>query len=142
MVSSIQQRYLMETHLMKTALRVFALGTTLTVSSFAVQAQDNFIGLTWGETSNNIHRSSSLKTHPAASQLGRTINNSSTWGIRGGQQTENGRLYLSYDYVSDTRARTYKLRHESLLASYDAFLPVTNTTNLFGGATAGLVKLS
>lgn len=127
---------------MKFSSKVIALGAALTISSFTVQAQETFIGLTWGEASNTVHRSSSLKTHPAHRHLDRAINNSSIWGVRGGQQTDSGRLYVSYDYVSDDRGRTYKLRQQSLLASYDAFLPiVANTTKLFAGGTAGLIKL-
>lgn len=127
---------------MNMASKLVAFGATLVLSSFQVQAQETFIGLTWGETSNTIHRSTSLKTHPANRHLDRAIDNSSTWGVQGGQQMANGRFYFSYDYVSDDRGRTYKLRQQSFLASYDAFLPIIpNSTTLYAGGTAGLVKL-
>lgn len=127
---------------MKLASKFIALGAALTISSFSVHAQETFVGLTWGEASNSVDRSSALKAHPANRHLNRAINNSSIWGVRGGMQSDSGRFYLSYDYVSDDHGRTYKLRQQSLLASYDAFLPIVgNTTKLFAGGTAGLVKL-
>src|SRR5690606_2648065 len=93
---------LMEMLPMKSPLKVLAVGTTLAVASLSVHAQDNFVGLTWGETSNNIQRSNSLKAVPEPSGLDGTINNSPTWGIRGGQQTEAGRMYVTYENISDT----------------------------------------
>ena len=126
---------------MKSPLKLLAVGTTLAVASLSAQAQDNFVGLTWGETSNNIQRSNSLKAVPETRGLDGTINNSSTWGVRGGQQTEAGRMYVTYENVSDTYSSRYKFRQHNLLGSYDAFLPVGETTNLYGGATAGVVKL-
>lgn len=126
---------------MKAPLKLLAVGTTLAIASMSAQAQDHFVGLTWGETSNNAQRSSSLYSSPETRGLDGTINNSSTWGIRGGQQTEAGRMYVTYEYISDTYSSRYKLRQQNLLGSYDAFLPVGDTTNLYGGVTGGLVKL-
>ncbi len=69
------------------------------------------------------------------------IDNTGTWGIRAGQQFEQGRYYATYENISDTSSGN-KLRQQNLLGSYDAFLPIgDNNTKLFGGATLGLVKL-
>lgn len=125
---------------MKTTLKLLAVGTALAFTSVPVLAQDSFVGLTWGETSNNMDHSSSLKNNPLARSLDSTINNDGTWGVRGGMQDDTGRMYLTYEYVSDT-ANGYKLRQQNLLGSYDLFLPVADNTRLFGGVTAGLVKL-
>ncbi len=128
---------------MKNSLKMLALGTAtaMAFASAPALAQDSFVGLTWGETSNNMDRSSSLKRNPLASSLDSAINNDSTWGVRGGMQDETGRMYMTYDYVSDS-ARGYKLRQQNLLGSYDLFLPIADNTRLFGGVTAGLVKLT
>lgn len=126
---------------MKTTLKLIAVGTTMAFASLPAIAQDNFVGLTWGETSNNMDRSSALKGSSQTSRLDDTINNSGTWGVRGGVQDDTGRMYLTYEYVSDTYSSRYKLRQQNLLGSYDLFLPVADNTKLFGGVTAGLVKL-
>ena len=125
---------------MKTSLKFLALGTAMALASAPVLAQDSFVGLTWGESSSNMDRSSSLKNNPQARTLDSAINNSGTWGVRGGMQNETGRMYLTYEYVSDS-AKGYKLRQQNLLGSYDLFLPIADNTRLFGGVTAGLVKL-
>lgn len=126
---------------MKTTLKLLTVGTTLVFASLPAFAQDSFVGLTWGETSNNLDRSSALKGEPQARKLDDIINNSGTWGVRGGVQDDTGRMYLSYEYVSDTYSSRYKLRQQNLLGSYDLFLPLADSTKLFGGVTAGLVKL-
>lgn len=125
---------------MKAALKMLTIGTAVALASVPALAQDSFVGLTWGETSSNMDHSSSLKSNPLANSLDSVINNSSTWGIRGGMQDNNGRMYLTYEYISDT-ANGYKMRQQNLLGSYDLFLPITDNTRLFGGVTAGLVKL-
>lgn len=105
------------------------------------QAADNFVGLTWGETSNNIQKSKSLNRNLNSPNLDKVIDNTGTWGIRAGQQFEQGRYYATYENISDTSSGN-KLRQQNLLGSYDAFLPIgDNNTKLFGGATLGLVKL-
>ena len=128
---------------MKNSLKILALGTAtaMAFASAPVLAQDSFVGLTWGEPSNNMDRSNSLKRNPLARSLDSTINNDSTWGVRGGMQDDTGRMYMTYDYVSNT-ARGYKLRQENLLASYDLFMPIADNTRLFGGVTGGVVKLT
>lgn len=42
------------------ALKTLFIATALLGSAAGVQAADNFVGLTWGETSNNIQKSKSL----------------------------------------------------------------------------------
>lgn len=125
---------------MKTTLKLLTIGTTMAFASVPALAQDSFVGLTLGETSTNMERSSSLKNNPQVRSLDRTINDSGTWGVRGGMQDDTGRMYLTYEHVSDS-GKGYKLRQQSLLGSYDLFLPIADSTRLFGGATAGLVKL-
>ena len=125
---------------MKTTLKMLTIGTTMAFVSVPALAQESFVGLTWGETSNNMDRSSSLKNNPLARTLDSTIDNSGTWGVRGGMQDDTGRMYLTYEHVSDS-GKGYKMRQQNLLGSYDLFLPIADSTRLFGGVTAGLVKL-
>lgn len=126
---------------MKTTLKLLTIGTAMAFVSVPTLAQESFIGLTWGETSNNLDRSSALKTSPQTGRLDDTINNDDSWGVRAGVQDATGRMYMTYEYVSDTYSSLYKMRQQNLLGSYDLFLPVANSTRLFGGVTAGLVKL-
>jgi hypothetical protein len=125
---------------MKAALKILTIGTAVALASVPAIAQDRFGSLTWGETSNNVDHSNGLKNNPLAGSLDSVINNSGTWGVRGGVQDDSSRMYLTYEYISDT-ANGYKMRQQNLLGSYDLFLPLTDTTRLFGGVTAGLVKL-
>lgn len=125
---------------MKTSLKLLALGTAIALTSAPALAQDSFVGLTWGETSSNMDRSKSLKNDPQARTLDSTINNSGTWGVHGGVQDDTGRMYMTYEYTTDS-AKGYKLRQQNLLGSYDLFYPIADNTRLFGGVTAGLVKL-
>jgi len=75
-------------------LSTLALATTLGIFSFGAHAAENFAGFTWGKSTVNTDRSSSLK-----------------------------------------------LRQQNLIGSYDMFVPLGDTTRLFGGASAGLTKL-
>lgn len=123
----------------KIALAAAILGAGAAVST--ANAADTFVGMTWGETSNNIQKSTALNRNLDNPKFDSVINNSSTWGIRAGQQMEQGRYYVTYENVSDTDSGL-KLRQQNLLGSYDAFLPINDSgTKLFGGGTAGLVKL-
>ena len=123
-------------------LHTLAIATTLSVFTFGAQAADNFAGLTWGKSTVNIDRSSTLKQNmPGANRFDDTIKNSGTWGIRAGQMTDEARYYATYENVSDDYGSSLKLRQQNLLGSYDMFLPVGDTTRLFGGASAGLTKL-
>ncbi|MCQ4320773.1 outer membrane beta-barrel protein [Stutzerimonas stutzeri] len=123
-------------------LHTLAIATTLSIFSLGAQAADNFAGLTWGESTFNIDRSSTLKQNmPGANRFDDTIKNSGTWGIRAGQMTDEARYYATYENVSDDYGSSLKLRQQNLFGSYDLFLPVGDTTRLFGGASAGLTKL-
>lgn len=122
-------------------LPTLALASALGFAAFGAQAAENFVGLTWGQAKSNIQRSSALKQNLGYPKFDNVIRNSDIWGIRGGQQTNEGRYYLTYENVSDKYSGTYKLRQQHLLGSYDAFVPLGDTTRLFGGATLGLVKL-
>ncbi len=126
---------------MNRTMNRLALATTLTLATVTAQAADNFVGLTWGQASDNIQKSSALNSNLNNPKLDKVIHGSDTWGVRAGQQIEQGRYYLTYENVSDTDRGT-KLRQQNLLGSYDAFLSLgDNNTQLFGGATLGLVKL-
>ena len=123
-------------------LHTRAITTTLSIFSLGAQAADNFAGLTWGKSTVNIDRSSTLKQNmPGANRFDDTIKNSGTWGIRAGQMTDEARYYATYENVSDDYGSSLKLRQQNLIGSYDLFLPVGDTTRLFGGASAGLTKL-
>ncbi|WP_217477534.1 outer membrane beta-barrel protein [Stutzerimonas stutzeri] len=123
-------------------LHTLAIATTLSVFAVSAQAADNFAGLTWGKSTINTDRSGSLKQNmPGANRFDDTIKNSGTWGIRAGQMTDEARYYATYENVSDNYGSSLKLRQQNLIGSYDMFLPVGDTTRLFGGASAGLTKL-
>ena len=126
---------------MNRTLSKLALATSLTFAAAAANAGDNFVGLTWGQTDNNIQKSSALNSNLNSPKPDKVINDTGTWGVRAGQVSETNRYYMTYENVSDTD-RGNKLRQQNLLGSYDVFLPVGDyNTKLFGGATAGLVKL-
>lgn len=123
-------------------LHTLAIATTLSVFTLGAQAADNFAGLTWGKSTVNIDRSSTLKqTMPGKNRFDDTIKNSGTWGVRAGQMTDEARYYATYENVSDDYGSSLKLRQQNLIGSYDMFLPIGDTTRLFGGASAGLTKL-
>lgn len=123
-------------------LHTLAIATTLSVFTLGAQAAENFAGLTWGKSTVNMDRSSSLKQNmPGTNRFDDTIKNSGTWGIRAGQTTDEARYYATYENVSDDYGSSLKLRQQNLIGSYDMFLPVGDTTRLFGGASAGLTKL-
>ena len=126
---------------MNRTLSKLALATSLTFAAAAANAGDNFVGLTWGQTDNNIQKSSVLNSNLNNPKLDKVINDTGTWGVRAGQVSETNRYYMTYENVSDTDSGN-KLRQQNLLGSYDVFLPIGDyNTKLFGGATAGLVKL-
>ncbi|MDF3195783.1 outer membrane beta-barrel protein [Pseudomonas sp. 1928-m] len=126
---------------MNRTLSKLALATSLTFAAAAANAGDNFVGLTWGQTDNNIQKSSALNSNLNNPKLDKVINDTGTWGVRAGQVSETNRYYMTYENVSDTDSGN-KMRQQNLLGSYDVFLPIGDyNTKLFGGATAGLVKL-
>ena len=115
--------------------------TVLGASTAAFASGDNFAGLTFGQTSDKIKKSHALNdslNHPNADGV---IGKDTTWGVRLGQQNSQGRYYATYDNVSGSH-NGIKLRQENLLGSYDLFYPVGGSTKLFGGATAGLTKMT
>lgn len=120
--------------------RIALLGA-LTLGAASAQAADNFVGLTWGQTNDNIQKSSALNANLGNPKLDKVIDNTSTFGVRAGQQHEQGRYYLTYENVSDSHSG-YKLRQQNLLGSYDLFVPVgEHGTRAFVGGTLGLIKL-
>ncbi|KAF1055088.1 MAG: hypothetical protein GAK43_00517 [Stenotrophomonas maltophilia] len=122
-------------------LKKLALASAVLAASVGAQAADNFVGLTWGQTSDNIQKSHALNRNLNNPNLDSVIDKSNTWGVRGGQQNDMGRYYATYEYLSDTHSGN-KLRQQNRLGSYDLFLPVgDNNTKLFGGGTLGLTKL-
>lgn len=123
-------------------LHTLAIATSLSLFTLGAQAAENFAGLTWGESTINTQRSNALKQNMGdKNRFDDTIKNSDTWGVRVGQMTDEARYYATYENVSDDYSNTYKLRQQNLIGSYDLFLPVGETTRLFGGASAGLTKL-
>ena len=123
-------------------LHTLALATSLGIFSLGAHAAENFAGLTWGESTVNIDRSSALKQNmEGKNRFDDVLNNSGTWGVRAGQMTDEGRYYMTYENLSDDYGNSLKLRQQNLIGSYDMFVPLGDTTRLFGGASAGLTKL-
>lgn len=115
--------------------------TLLGASTATLAAEVNFASLSFGQTSDKITKSHALNdnlNHPNADGV---IGRDNTWGVRLGQQNNQGRYYATYDNVSGSH-NGIKLRQENLLGSYDLFFPVGGSTKLFGGATAGLTKMT
>ena len=125
-----------------TPFKKLLLTFTVLGASAAAQAETtNFAGMTYGQTSNQVSKSKSLNdnlNHPSADGI---IHKDHTVGLRVGRQSDGSRYYATYDNVSGSH-HANKQRQENLLGSYDLFLPVTGSTKLFGGASAGLTKVS
>lgn len=115
--------------------------TVFGVSSLAHAADGNFASLTYGQTSDKVKKSGLLSSNLEHTNTDGIIDKDGTWGVRLGQYNEQGRYYLTYDNVSNNHSGL-KLRQENLLGSYDLFYPVGSSTKLFGGASAGLTKLT
>lgn len=107
----------------------------------AQAADDTFASLTYGQTSDKVRKSGLLQRNTDHLNTDGIIGKDGTWGVRVGKINEDARYYLTYDNVSGDHSGI-KLRQENLLGSYDAFLPVGDTTKLFGGGSLGLTKLS
>lgn len=123
-------------------LSTLALASTLGIFSFGAHAAENFAGFTWGKSTVNTDRSSTLKQNmDGKNRFDDVIKNSGTWGVRAGQMTDEARYYMTYENVSDDYGSSLKLRLQNLIGSYDMFVPLGDTTRLFGGASAGLTKL-
>jgi hypothetical protein len=115
--------------------------TVLSASTAAFASDDNFASLTFGQTSDKVKKSHALNDNLNSPNADGVIGKDNTWGVRLGQQNSQGRYYATYDNVSGSH-NGIKLRQENLLGSYDLFYPVGGSTKLFGGATAGLTKLT
>ncbi len=126
-----------------TRINKLLLAFILLGSSIAANADDtsNFAGLTFGQTSDKIDKSHALNNNLGNPNVTGAIDGNNTYGMRLGQQNSQGRYYATYDNVSGSH-NGVKLRQENLLGSYDLFYPVGGSTKLFGGATAGLTKLT
>lgn len=126
-----------------TRINKLLLAFTLLGSSIAANADDtsNFAGLTFGQTSDKVDKSHALNNNLGNPNVTGAIDGNNTYGMRLGQQNSQGRYYATYDNVSGSH-NGVKLRQENLLGSYDLFYPVGGSTKLFGGATAGLTKLT
>lgn len=115
--------------------------TVFGVSSLAQAADGNFASLTYGQTSDKVKKSGLLSSNLDHTNTDGIISKDGTYGVRLGQYNDQGRYYLTYDNVSNDHSGL-KLRQENLLGSYDLFYPVGSSTKLFGGASAGITKLS
>ncbi|BCJ08417.1 MULTISPECIES: outer membrane protein [Pseudomonas] len=118
------------------AMAVCAAGLTS-----VAQADDNFASLTYGQTSDKVRKSGLLQRNTDGLNADGIIGKDSTWGARLGKINDQGRYYITYDNVSGDHSGV-KLRQENLLGSYDLFLPVGDTTKLFGGGSLGMTKLT
>lgn len=122
--------------------QLFVAVTLIGTASLANADDGNFASLTYGKTLDQVSKSHALNAHLGRPNAGGAIGSQdNTWGMRVGQQSESSRYYATYDYVSGDHAGV-KLRQQNLLGSYDAFLPLTPTTRLFGGGTAGITRLT
>jgi opacity protein-like surface antigen len=115
--------------------------TVMGASVVAHASDDTFASLTFGQTSDKVKKSNALNDNLNNPNANGVIGKDNTWGVRLGQQNSQGRYYATYDNVSGSH-NGIKLRQENLLGSYDLFYPVGGSTRLFGGATAGLTKLT
>ncbi|WP_442112718.1 outer membrane protein [Pseudomonas sp. NUPR-001] len=124
------------------ALNTLFLAVAFFGASAAVQAADTtFAGVTYGQTSDKIKKSGLLSSNTDHLNTDGIISKDDTWGVRVGQMNDQRRYYLTYDNVSNDHSGL-KMRQENLLGSYDMFYPLGNSTKLFGGASAGVTKLS
>lgn len=126
---------------MKSLNTLLAVLTVLGASMTVHAADDTFASVTYGQTSDKVRKSGLLSNNLGGLNSDGIIGKDDTWGVRLGRINDQGRYYATYDNVSGTH-NGVKLRQENLLGSYDVFYPVTGSTKLFGGATAGLTKLT
>ena len=61
---------------MNRTLSKLALATSLTFAAAAANAGDNFVGLTWGQTDNNIQKSSALNSNLNSPKLDKVLSES------------------------------------------------------------------
>lgn len=113
----------------------------LGTATLAQAAETNFAGLTYGQTNDQFDKSHSLDANLGNPGANGVIKHEGTWGIRAGQQNDQGRYYATYEYNAGSH-QGLKLRQQNLLGSYDLFYPVGSTTRLFGGGTLGVTELT
>jgi len=126
-----------------TGFKKLLMAITITGAGTTASASDDkiFAGVTLGATSDKIKKSRAMNDnfdHPRAN----AIDSSSTFGVRLGQQNSERRYYATYDRTWGRSHDGLQLDQQNLLGSYDLFYPVTRSTQLFGGASLGLVKLT
>jgi len=126
---------------MKTLNSLFLAVAFLGAAATAQASDTTFAGVTYGQTSDKIKKSGLLSSNTDHLNSNGIIDKDGTWGVRLGQMNDQRRYYLTYDNVSNDHSGL-KLRQENLLGSYDVFYPLGTSTKLFGGASAGLTKLS
>ncbi|MCO7517417.1 hypothetical protein NJF44_21065 [Pseudomonas guariconensis] len=126
---------------MKTLNTLMVAMAVCAASLTAQAADDTFASLTYGQTSDKVRKSGLLQRNAGHLNSDGIIGKDDTWGVRLGKVNDQGRYYLTYDNVSGEHSGL-KLRQENLLGSYDVFLPVGDTTQLFGGGSLGVTKLS
>ena len=84
-----------------TSLKKLFLAFTVFGASAAAQAADsNFVGLSFGQTSDKINKSSQLNSNLGHPNADGVIGKDNTWGIRAGQQNDQGRYYACLLYTS------------------------------------------
>ena len=96
-----------------------------------------FVGASYGQTSANYGASGRAERMMSDFDFDDVIRHSDTWGVRAGYDQGDSRYYVSYGNVSDDRNGIIKFRQQTATVSYDRMLPVTATTRLFGGVSAG-----
>ena len=126
---------------MKTLNTLMVAMAVCAASLTAHAADDTFASLTYGQTSDKVRKSGLLQRNTEHLNTDGIIGKDGTWGVRLGKINDDARYYMTYDNVSGDHSGI-KLRQENLLGSYDLFLPVGDTTKLFGGASLGLTKLT
>ncbi|MCK1794191.1 hypothetical protein [Pseudomonas violetae] len=124
-----------------TGFKKLLLAITVMGASTAAMANDTFASFTLGQTSDKIKKSHALNDNLGHPNANGAIDKSGTWGLRLGQQNNQARYYGTYENVSGSH-NGVKLRQENLLGSFDLFHPLGDSTKLFGGATAGVTKLT
>lgn len=110
-------------------------------STLAHADTSNFAGITYGQTSDQLNKSNALDANLGDPGVNGAIKHENTWGLRAGQQNEQGRYYATYEYNAGDH-QGLKLRQQNLLGSYDVFYPVASGTKLFGGGTLGVTELT
>ncbi len=118
------------------------LAAAMGMSAASAVAQERFFaGVYVGESSSDFDRSGRAAAQMPALRPGRIIDGTTAWGIRGGVDQHTARYYLTYNYASDNDRQLASLREQTLSGSYDLAFPLSDSTRIFGGASAGLTYL-